>query len=163
MYLGSRDTDRGLAACKDLEQELGADLCAGRLEHLSLDVTDDASVAAAAAAVQSASGGDNSGSLYGLVNNAGVGFWRTVEETLATNLYGVRRVTDAFVPLLCSNGRIVNIASASGPNFVASQSPDAKRFWADPVREEKVVVHWYQGSVVSCLNLRSLDEWKRSG
>lgn len=139
VYLASRDTGRGLAACNDLEQELGTDVCAGRLEHLPLDVTDDASVAAAAAAVQSASSGDgSSGPLYGLVNNAGVGFGYTVEDTLATNLYGVRRVTDAFVPLLCSNGRIVNIASASGPNFVSSQSSDAKKFWADPVREKKL-------------------------
>ena len=129
VYLGSRDAGRGAKACEDLDRELGGG-CGGRLQAITLDVTDDASVAAAAATVTR---GAPDG-LFGLVNNAGVGFGRTVEETLATNLYGARRVTEAFLPLVQRGGRVVNIASASGPNFVAKLAPEAQPFWADPVQ-----------------------------
>ena len=59
------------------------------------------------------------GPLYGLCNNAGIGFGRDVPTTLATNLYGAKRVSDSFVPLIADGGRVCNIASASGPMFVA--------------------------------------------
>lgn len=39
------------------------------------------------------------GSLWGIVNNAGVGFGRSLEETLATNAYGPFRVNKAMLPL----------------------------------------------------------------
>ena len=55
------------------------------------------------------------GPLYGLCNNAGIGFGRDVPTTLATNLYGAKRVSDSFVPLIADGGRVCNIASASGP------------------------------------------------
>eukprot|EP00613_Pedinella_sp_CCMP2098_P080079 CAMPEP_0171952240 /NCGR_PEP_ID=MMETSP0993-20121228/89404_1 /TAXON_ID=483369 /ORGANISM="non described non described, Strain CCMP2098" /LENGTH=298 /DNA_ID=CAMNT_0012597631 /DNA_START=110 /DNA_END=1006 /DNA_ORIENTATION=+ len=130
VYLGSRDQGRGEAACSDLVSELGSATCDGRLQSLEIDVTCEASVSAAAAAVVST--GPGGGPLYGLVNNAGVGFGRTIEETLATNLFGARRVTEAFLPLISDGGRVVNIASASGPNFVSSQPSGAQPFWSDP-------------------------------
>ena len=44
-----------------------------------------------------------------------------MEQTINTNYFGPRRVNDAFLPLLQRpGGRIVNVASASGPNFVSS-------------------------------------------
>jgi carbonyl reductase 1 len=47
----------------------------------------------------------------------------TMEEVLNTNYFGPRRVNDTFGKLLkSSGGRIVNIASASGPNFVSKMS-----------------------------------------
>jgi NAD(P)-dependent dehydrogenase (short-subunit alcohol dehydrogenase family) len=56
------------------------------------------------------------GSLYGLVNNAGVGFGKSTEEVVAVNYYGSKNVTRAFLPLLIRDGgRVVNISSASGP------------------------------------------------
>jgi NAD(P)-dependent dehydrogenase (short-subunit alcohol dehydrogenase family) len=45
----------------------------------------------------------------------------------------LRRVCDAFVPLLPSRGgRIVDVTSASGPSFVARCSEERQRFFCDP-------------------------------
>jgi NAD(P)-dependent dehydrogenase (short-subunit alcohol dehydrogenase family) len=95
---------------------------------LIFDVTDEAAVAAAAAEVRHALGGET---LFGLVNNAGVAvagpllhlpiaeFRRQIE----INLIGVVIVTQAFAPLLGAAGelrgppgRIVNISSVGGRN-----------------------------------------------
>ena len=97
-----------------LEQEPGA---AGRLEMVELDVEDDASVAAAVQTILEKYGPD--APLYGLCNNAGIGFGRAIPETLSANFYSQKRVAEAFIPLLDpKEGRICNIASASGPNYV---------------------------------------------
>lgn len=54
-----------------------------------------------------------------LCNNAGVGFGRSISETLSANFYSQKRAAEAFLPLLDpTEGRICNIASASGPNYV---------------------------------------------
>ncbi|PRY39815.1 SDR family NAD(P)-dependent oxidoreductase [Umezawaea tangerina] len=86
-----------------------------------LDVTDDASVAAAAALVE-----ERAGRLDVLVNNAGVaGPWPAVPSTMSvdavrdvveTNVLGVIRVTNAMLPLLRRSGspRIVNQSSHVG-------------------------------------------------
>lgn len=81
-----------------------------RVEVLALDVTDDASVAAAAAAAPD---------VDVLVNNAGVlsfgsaldGPLDGFERDLATNYFGVLRVTRAFVPALERNApaAVVNV------------------------------------------------------
>jgi NAD(P)-dependent dehydrogenase (short-subunit alcohol dehydrogenase family) len=123
VLLGSRDAERGLAAVDSIVNELGESF-RERIELLVIDVSKDESVIVAASKV--------SGPLYGIVNNAGVGFGVSFEDTMQTNLYGVKRVCDAFIPLLDqNNGRIVNIASASGPNFVSKQSKSLKKFFTD--------------------------------
>ncbi|MGW4063202.1 SDR family oxidoreductase [Amycolatopsis sp. NPDC004747] len=83
-----------------------------------LDVTDDASVAAAAAALE-----ERAGRLDVLVNNAGIaGAWPEEPTTVTpdglravveTNVIGVVRVTNAMLPLLRRSGRprIVNQSS----------------------------------------------------
>ena len=108
---------------------MGATVCDGRLETLALDVTSPQSVEAAAATVVAP--------LFGLVNNAGVGFGLPPSENLEVNLYGMKRCSDAFVPLIDAfgGGRVVNIASASGPNFVAKlHSADERAWWSDPAQ-----------------------------
>jgi len=114
VLLGSRSAVRGEKAVQEV---LAAEpTAAGRVELVELDVTDDASVAAAAAAVAAKFPDEP---LFGICNNAGVGFGRSIKETLETNFYGTKRVCDAFIPLLDkAEGRVCNIASASGPNFV---------------------------------------------
>jgi NAD(P)-dependent dehydrogenase (short-subunit alcohol dehydrogenase family) len=108
VWLAARDPARGREAAEAL---------GGR--PLVLDVTDDASVAAAAAQVAAAGGLDV------LVNNAGIaGAFKPVSETtpadveriLATNVVGIVRVTQAFVPLLerSSNPVVVNVSSGMG-------------------------------------------------
>jgi len=120
VFLGSRDKARGEAAVASIIKE--APQCDGRLQLLVLDAASDDSVAAAAQEVAALkSNGADTPLLHAIVNNAGVGFGLSLEATLAVNLYGPKRVCDAFIPLLCpKNGRVVNTASASGPMFVAA-------------------------------------------
>ncbi|MEO6103926.1 MAG: SDR family oxidoreductase [Pseudoxanthomonas sp.] len=92
------------------------------VEAIVLDVTDAASISAAAAEVA-----EKFGQLDILVNNAGVfidDFSKTSSEqsletwrtTFETNLFGVIAVTQAFLPLLRKSkaGRIVNVSSGLG-------------------------------------------------
>lgn len=114
VWVGSRDPDRGEAAVAGLRDE-GLDARA-----LHLDVTDDASVAAAAAALAT-----ETDRLDALVNNAGIstGWGPPSEDTIANvraiyevNVFGAIRVTHAFLPLLKASRspRIVMISSSLG-------------------------------------------------
>lgn len=118
VVVGARDPERGQAAA----QTLGA-------RFVQVDVTDDASVAAAAADVA-----DHEGHLDVLVNNAGVaGTLATAEEITAAdaasvydiNVIGIVRVTHAMLPLLRSSQLpvIVNVTSGLG-SFALTHDPD---------------------------------------
>lgn len=123
VFLGSRDPARGQAARQALV-EAHPD-AADRLEVVALDVTDGASVAAAARHVADRVG---DAGLYGLVNNAGIGLGdRDTATVLDVNVHGPRRVCDHFLALMTPGGRVVNVSSASGPNFVAACSPEVQR------------------------------------
>jgi NAD(P)-dependent dehydrogenase (short-subunit alcohol dehydrogenase family) len=104
-----------------LQRELGK-----TFTPLLMDVTDDAAIKAAAALVAERLGGRT---LFGLVNNAGIGtggplLHQPIEEfrqTLEVNLLGPFRVTQAFAPLLGADraragkpGRIIQISSVGG-------------------------------------------------
>ncbi|MGN6127393.1 MAG: SDR family NAD(P)-dependent oxidoreductase [Humibacter sp.] len=116
VYVGSRDEGRGRAAA----DELGA-------RFVQLDVTDDASVAAALALIEA------EGGLDVLVNNAGIGLVaRSGPEALEvfdTNAVGIVRVTEAALPLLrkSENPVVVNISSALG-SFWAVTNPERPAF-----------------------------------
>jgi NAD(P)-dependent dehydrogenase (short-subunit alcohol dehydrogenase family) len=110
VYIGSRDAERGRRAA----EPLGA-------QAVQLDVTDDASVEAAAKAIEA------DGGLDVLINNAGIegrGAGNIVigaadvtagmmRETFETNVFGTVRVTHAFLPLLQRSAApvIVNLSS----------------------------------------------------
>jgi NAD(P)-dependent dehydrogenase (short-subunit alcohol dehydrogenase family) len=109
VWIGARDAERGREA---------ADALGGRF--VQLDVTDDASVAAAVETVTAAGTG-----LDVLVNNAGVpgpfgeSFDLAVadyEAVYATNVFGIIRVTHAFLPLLRASSApvLVNVSSGLG-------------------------------------------------
>jgi NAD(P)-dependent dehydrogenase (short-subunit alcohol dehydrogenase family) len=123
VLVGSRKLEHGETAAKSV----GADARA-----LELDVTNQASIAAAAGRIRS-----ELGRLDVLVNNAGISHagapGRTLQEIAQsgrlsvasldevravweTNVFGVIAVTQAMLPLLraASAGRIVNVASAGG-------------------------------------------------
>ncbi|KAJ7493574.1 hypothetical protein FB451DRAFT_1077331 [Mycena latifolia] len=97
ILIGSRDVQRGATAAAALQGE------GLSVEAVTIDVTDDRSIAAAAEIVKS-----KFGRLDVLVNNAGIAIDgdRTAvdravfEETFATNLFGAAATTEAFVPLL---------------------------------------------------------------
>jgi NAD(P)-dependent dehydrogenase (short-subunit alcohol dehydrogenase family) len=113
--VGARDAERREAAVEKL-RAAGVDAFG-----VPLDVTDDASVAAAAELVE-----ERAGRLDVLVNNAGVTGGMPQEPTTAdlavvrraveTNVIGVIRVTNAMLPLLrrSASPRIVNMSSAVG-------------------------------------------------
>lgn len=112
VWIGSRDAGRGRAAAA----ELGAGA-----RFVRLDVTDDASVAAAVRTI------DADGGLDVLVNNAGIEARGphnevfgaadvtadTMREVFETNVFGVVRVTHAFLPLLERSAApvVVNVSS----------------------------------------------------
>merc|ERR1711977_277476 len=48
-----------------------------------------------------------------------------------TNLYGPKRMFDAFHGLLSSDGRVVNVGSGSGPSFVSRASAELKAVLTD--------------------------------
>jgi NAD(P)-dependent dehydrogenase (short-subunit alcohol dehydrogenase family) len=126
VYLGCRDRQRGQSAA----DRLGA-------HFVQLDVTADDSVSAAAAFI-----GENGG-LDVLVNNAGIegrGEQNTVISAAAvtadmvravfdTNVFGVVRVTHAFLPLLerSSAPVVVNVSSGLGSLNLAG-SPESHTY-----------------------------------
>jgi NAD(P)-dependent dehydrogenase (short-subunit alcohol dehydrogenase family) len=114
VFIGARDEERGRAAAEKLQAE-GLDA-----RPLRLDVTDDASVAAAAAFVE-----QSAGHLDVLVNNAGIAIddgppsrvsIDVLRRTYETNVFGIVRTTQAMLPLLrrSAAGRIVNLSSGLG-------------------------------------------------
>ena len=94
-----------------------------------IDVSDDDSVEAAAEYVARQYGKE---SLYGIVNNAGIGDSNDMRTILEVNTYGPRRVCETFLELLESSGRIVNVSSASGPNYVADCDDDDQALLTNP-------------------------------
>ncbi|MEO5534507.1 MAG: SDR family NAD(P)-dependent oxidoreductase [Pseudolysinimonas sp.] len=118
VYVGARDSSRGQSAA----QSIGA-------RFVQLDVTDQESVDAAARAIEQAEG-----HLDVLVNNAGIGGpYRPAPEiggtemrdVFETNVFGVVRVTQAFIPLLerSANPVIVNVGSSIGSKALV-MNPD---------------------------------------
>lgn len=129
VLLGSRDTARGRAAIDSLGDE-NPDW-AHRLQLVEIDVADPQSVITARDTVTAMYETDTT-PLYGIVNNAGVGLASDdMAGILDINLLGVRRVCEAFMPLVQPSGRVVNVSSASGPKFVSQCAPERQLFFKD--------------------------------
>ncbi|MCZ2820758.1 SDR family NAD(P)-dependent oxidoreductase [Modestobacter sp. VKM Ac-2977] len=117
VYIGARDVERGGKAAA----EIGA-------RSVQLDVTDDASVAGALAAIDGAEG-----RLDVLVHNAGVLETEldgpAALRSFDTNAVGIVRVTEAALPLLrrSSNPNVVVISSSAG-SFWAVTNPERPEF-----------------------------------
>jgi len=128
VLLGARDRERGEAAIRTLSTAQPA--FRERLRLVVLDVGKDESVSQAAAAMPNVLGAG--GTIFAVVNNAGIGGKQELEAALNVNTLGVRRVCDAFLPFIdAQRGRIVNVTSAAGPNFVAKCSDERRRFFLD--------------------------------
>lgn len=117
VYIGARDAARGARAAA----AIGA-------RSVQLDVTDDASVAAALTAIDTAEG-----RLDVLVHNAGI-LDPTLEGPTAlrvfdTNAVGIVRVTEAALPLLRKAARphVVTVSSSMG-SFWAVTNPQRPEF-----------------------------------
>lgn len=122
--VGARDAARREEAVAKLRAD-GHDVFG-----VALDVTDDASVAAAAAQLE------GTGGLDVLVNNAGITGGMPQEPSLVTaeqvlgvvdvNVLGVIRVTNAMLPMLREAGapRIVNVSSTVGSLGLQTAQPE---------------------------------------
>lgn len=137
VWVGARDEQRGRRAA----EELGA-------RFVQLDVTNEDSVAAAAAAVEAQTGLDV------LINNAGIpGDFKAITELTAadlqrvydTNVLGPVRVSQAFIPLLQRSETpvIVNVSSGLGSQTLIR----------DPERVESTVVSVPYCSSKAALNM----------
>ena len=136
VLVGSRNLEHGETAAKSV----GADACAVRL-----DVTNQASIAAAAERIR-----NEFGRLDVLVNNAGISHagkpGRSLQEIVKsgrlgaasldeirtvfeTNVFGVIAVTQAMLPLLreAPAARIVNVSSSTGSLTLNSNPADPRR------------------------------------
>ena len=96
LLLGSRDVGRGQAALQQVVEQLG-DAGKERVELIQIDVTSDESVKNAVEAIKAKHG--DSEPLFGLVNNAG-GMSESPRGIVDLNTYGLRRVCEAFLPLI---------------------------------------------------------------
>jgi len=121
VLLGSRDASRGQAAVDGAVAKLGSGV-EGRVKLLLLDVSSQESVDNALEIVKA-----EHGSIYGVINNAG-GMGGGLRNTIDLNTYGVRRVCEAFAPIIQDGGRIVQVSSGSAPMFVEKCSPEMKAF-----------------------------------
>ena len=130
VHMGCRNLGKGRQCLERVAAEVaGAE---ERLELAHLDVVDDASIAACAAGLK-AKGVE----LYALVNNAGVGLAQpgapsAAAGILATNFYGVKKVTEAIVPLIEPNGRIVNVSSGAASAWLKGQDEATKTLFSNP-------------------------------
>lgn len=124
VYVGARDAHRG----REAAARLGA-------RFVQLDVTDEDSVKAAAEFVRA-----DAGRLDVLVNNAGIVGARKLGRvgevtgadmmtTYDTNVFGVVRVTHAFLPLLEASDApvVVNVSSGLG-SLAATADPSRVEF-----------------------------------
>lgn len=122
VWLGARDEQRGQQAAAELRAE-GADV-----RYVALDVTREATLAAAAARIDA-----EHGRLDILLNNAGIVGPAgrrppsdvpvdDLREVFETNVFGVVAATNAMLPLLRRSpaARVVNVSSNLGSQAVAS-------------------------------------------
>jgi len=138
VWIGARDVTRGRQAADALEARF-----------VQLDVTDDASVAAAATAV---------GDLDVLVNNAGISGGRIspgdataddMRSVYETNVFGAVRVLHAFIPLLEKSTApvVVNVSSGVGSLGLAADSQG-------PWREANYPVYASSKAALNMLTIR---------
>jgi carbonyl reductase 1 len=114
VILGSRSAVRGKQLADELIDQFD---CRDRLQVVELDTSSDESVRKASEEIEAA----HPEKLFGIVNNAGIAFGHPNEDIMNTNYWGPRRVNDAFTKLLRRpGGRIVNVSSAAGPNWLST-------------------------------------------
>lgn len=128
VIIGSRSLEKGEVALSKLSNQ-----AKGSISLLQLDVTDTDSVASAVARVDR-----DYGRLDVLVNNAAIGVTHpsltaeTLRLVFETNVFGVARVTDSFVPLLrkSSAPRIVHVTSGLGSLMLKASGTPTPPYYA---------------------------------
>lgn len=125
VLIGARKAQSGIEAMNVIREK------GGTAEVVPIDLTDETSIAAAAAQIE-----EQFGRLDILVNNAGISLERGKEpsetdialmrRTYDTNVFGTVALTNAMLPLLRKSdaGRIVNVSTGLA-SFALRSGPDA--------------------------------------
>lgn len=128
VYLTSRDENRGMEACEELEK-LGY-----KTQFHQLDISDKDSVTKFSEYVKNKHQGIDI-----LINNAGILFLKDAkepikyqkEETMLVNFFALVNFTEELFTLMKDNSRIVNISSSSG-HLSRIPSEDLRRKFINP-------------------------------
>lgn len=107
ILLGTRSLANGRAAVDAVRAHAPNQFA--NVEMIQLDVTSQESIDRASALVK-----DKFGSLDVLVNNAGIRCATDPAGVFDVNLFGVKRMLDAFRPLMAANAIVVNVSSEAG-------------------------------------------------
>ncbi|WP_375287100.1 SDR family oxidoreductase [Sphingomonas sp.] len=157
VILGARDGDRAKAAVADLAAQ------GLTVQSVSIDLTDDASIAAAAETIRS-----EHGRLDILVNNAGIvdpqdgppstGAPEAARRIMDTNFVGTLAVTQAMLPLLrrAPKGRIVNLSSALGSLAVMGDP-------SSPYHSARLIGYNASKAAVNMLTVQLAQELRDTG
>lgn len=135
ILLTSRDTRRGTEALETLHNQYPK--LKKQLDYHQLDVTSEESINNFVKFLS-----DNKHSVQILVNNAGFADWKDVMDPdywpsqdeikylLDINVFGLINVTNAILPLLTKDGRVINVSSSVGA--LSYQGEIGKKIFEDP-------------------------------
>ena len=163
IFLCSRDVEKGHEAAHSILHH-AKDIPNDRITVVQLDVTDEASVQAAFQTVQDTlkkqqQQDDAKLVLSGIISNAGILWGHSFDELVQVNCLGVKRVLDAFCPLLDPNtvGRVIVVSTGLSPLMV-SYSQHAKKL-LDPISWEQTL----QPLLEQCLASTTPSELEQIG
>ncbi|KAJ0974610.1 hypothetical protein J5N97_016575 [Dioscorea zingiberensis] len=158
----SRDGDQGREATGRLREE-GLDV-----DYCELDVSDELSVRSFARSITEKYGG-----LDILVNNAGVNFntgsdnsVEYAEKVIDTNYFGVKRMTEAMIPIMrpsASGARILNVSSRLGRANGRRNRVDDITLRDNLLRDECLSEELIDGMVYKFLDQVKSETWVSSG
>ena len=161
VYLGCRSLERGT----DAQNQLGAKNheYLSRTKVVELDVTSEQSVCEAEKDVRGECEAAGT-ALYGIVNNAGVfSSPAGIAEVLEVNLFGIKRVLDHFYSILdTEDARVVNVTSASGPNYLSSADPPVRRVLTDSQVTWEDIQHVVQLFLQNIENAAVVDQAQKA-
>jgi len=129
VFLCARSQEKGEAAVSAVQ----ANNPKAEVALVLLDVASEESVAAAVPVVE-AQLTSRGLELCAVVNNAATGLMHGVsdEVVLQTNLYGVKMVSEAFLPLLGEGARVLNVASTAGPTYLIGRPLEEQQLLTSP-------------------------------
>ncbi|KAJ3112325.1 hypothetical protein HK100_002378 [Physocladia obscura] len=126
IFMGTRSASRGAESLAKLHAtNLGQNV-----QVLELDVLDPLSIERARVNVQDRLG--KSTGLDVLINNAGVsGFDGNVASVFEVNVFAVKNVTNAFLPIISVDGLVINVSSEAGTWAQHHMNAELQRVFED--------------------------------
>ena len=152
IILGSRNLELGRQAIESLGNP-------GKITLLKLDVNNPEDISNCLQMIST-----SFGKLDVLVNNAGWAAkgdafnYEIVSNTINTNFYGLKHLTEALTPLLSENGHIVNIGSSCGETSYL-RNPDLARRFLD----ENLTIDGIVALAEEFCGLVQQGTWKENG